>query len=151
MLDREGCDIKPLDPNLAKDRLRLLSYIWPDQTLRIENTKRAIDLACETGRTVLQEDALSFLERRLKPVEGAARVIYHSIMWQYLTDEDQANSEAMILAAGAKATPERPLAWLRAEPDAQKGSAAITLNLWPGSETRNLGRMDFHGRWIEWF
>ncbi len=150
VLDREGCDIKPLNPNSAEDRLRLLSYIWPDQTQRIENTKQAIDLACATGRTVLQEDALSFLTRRLEPVEGAARVIYHSIMWQYLSDEDQAAGEAMIFAAGAAATPDTPLAWLRAEPDAQKGSAAITLNLWPGGETRDLGRMDFHGRWIAW-
>ena len=150
VLDREGCDIKPLNPNNADDRLRLLSYIWPDQTLRIENTKRALDLARDTGRTVLQEDALSFLKRRLKPVKGAARVIYHSIMWQYLTDADQAEGEAMIFAAGADATPDTPLAWLRAEPDAQKGSAAITLNLWPSGETRDLGRMDFHGRWIAW-
>ncbi|OUS04308.1 hypothetical protein A9Q96_15280 [Rhodobacterales bacterium 52_120_T64] len=151
VLGREGCDIKPLNPNLADDRLRLFSYIWPDQTQRIENTKRAIELACATGRTVLQEDALSFLARRLEPVKGAARVIYHSIMWQYLSDEDQGKGQAMIFAAGAEATPDTPLAWLRAEPDAQKGSAAITLNLWPNGETRDLGRMDFHGRWIEWF
>lgn len=147
---REGCDIKPLNPSLAEHRLRLLSYIWPDQTQRINNTKCAIDLACATGRTVLQEDALSFLARRLEPVEGATRVIYHSIMWQYLSDEDQATGEEKIFAAGVGATPETPLAWLRAEPDAQKGSAAITLNLWPDGETRDLGRMDFHGRWIEW-
>jgi len=57
----------------------------------------------------------------------------------------------MIFAAGAEATPDTPLAWLRAEPDAKKGSAAITTNLWPNGETRDLGRMDFHGRWIEWF
>ncbi len=151
VLDREGCDIKPLNQNDAADRLRLLSYIWPDQTQRIENTKRAIDLACETGRVVLQEDALSFLARRLEPLNGATRVIYHSIMWQYLSDEDQAKGEAMIFAAGAAATPDTPLAWLRAEPDAKKGSAAITLNLWPGGEVRDLGRMDFHGRWIEWY
>lgn len=150
VLGREGCDIKPLDPNNADDRLRLLSYIWPDQTLRIENTKRAIDLACQTERTVLQEDALSFLARRLQPVAGAARVIYHSIMWQYLSAEDQATGEAMIFAAGAKATPDTPLAWLRAEPDNRGEGAAITLNLWPGGETRDLGRMDFHGRWIAW-
>lgn len=151
VLDREACDIKPLDPNNPDDRLRMLSYIWPDQTERIENTKRAIDLACETGLVVLQEDALEFLKRRLEPVAGAARVIYHSIMWQYLSDQAQAEGEALIFAAGESATSNTPLAWLRAEPDATKGSAAITLNLWPTGETRDLGRMDFHGRWIEWF
>lgn len=151
VLDREGCDVKPLNPNNADDRLRLLSYIWPDQAQRIENTKRAIDLACETGRTVSKEDALAFLKRRLKPVEGATRVIYHSIMWQYLSGDAQAEGEAMIAAAGAEATRNTPLAWLRAEPDNQGDGAAITLNLWPGGESRDLGRMDFHGRWIEWY
>ncbi len=151
VLDREASDIKPLDPNNPDDRLRMLSYIWPDQTERIENTRRAIDLACKTHRSVLQEDALAFLERRLEPVAQATRVIYHSIMWQYLSNEAQAEGEAMIHQAGVNATPDTPLAWLRAEPDAQRGSAAITLNLWPGGKMRDLGRMDFHGRWIEWY
>jgi len=150
VVGREACDLNPLDPCNPQDRLRLMSYIWPDQAARIENTNRAIDLACEAGHVVHKEDALAFLARRLKPVAGATRVIYHSIMWQYLTDEDQAKGEAMIAAAGAEATPDTPLAWLRAEADGQRGSAAITLNLWPGGETRDLGRMDFHGRWVQW-
>lgn len=150
VLGREGCDVQPLDPNSEDDTLRMLSYIWPDQTARIENTKRAIDMARASGRRVLKEDAISFIARRLAPVDGAVRVIYHSIMWQYLTDEDQAKGAALIAKAGAAATPGSPVAWLRAEPDDKPDGAAIILNLWPGGETRELGRMDFHGRWIKW-
>jgi len=146
---REGCDIQPLDPCNAKDRLRMLSYIWPDQIERIENTKRALDLACLTGHTIRQEDALTFLSRRLVKTEGVTRVIYHTIMWQYLSPEDQSEGTKMIEAAGHLATDTAPLAWLRAESDGLK-SAAVTLSLWPSGETRELGRMDFHGRWIRW-
>ena len=43
ILDRAGVDLNPLDP--VKDRLRLLSYIWPDQPDRLARTATALDLA----------------------------------------------------------------------------------------------------------
>ena len=147
---REGCDVSPLDPAKPEDQLRMMSYIWPDQPKRILNTQRALDLAAKSGRKVTKQDAISFLARRLQPVQGATHVIYHSIMWQYLSDEDQAKGEMMIAEAGATATANAPLAWLRAEPDATRGSAAITLNIWPCGKARDLGRREFHGRWIQW-
>lgn len=27
---------------------------------------------------------------------------------------------------------------------------ALTLTIWPGGTTLPLGRVDFHGRWIDW-
>lgn len=151
VLAREGCDIKPLAPCKADDRLRMMSYIWPDQALRIANTRQALDMACAAAHVVQREDALAFLTRRLAPVNGATRVIYHTIMWQYLPEADQAKGAAMIAAAGAKATETTPLAWVRAEADGRFDGAAITCTIWPGGEERELGRMDFHGRWVEWY
>jgi hypothetical protein len=26
----------------------------------------------------------------------------------------------------------------------------VTLRLWPGDKTLDLGRADFHGRWVDW-
>ena len=57
---------------------------------------------------------------------------------------------AALAGAGAAATPDTPLAWLRLEPDGIRGSAAILLTLWPGGETRALGRGDYHGRFADW-
>ncbi len=147
---REGCDINPLDPCNEADRLRLLSYIWPDQRQRIANTKHALTLACKAGHRVAQEDALAFLARRLAPVQGNTRVIYHSIMWQYLSPQERQTGADMIGDAGAQATPDAPLAWLRVEADKKPGGAGITLTLWPDGRERHLGRMDFHGRWVKW-
>lgn len=59
----------------------------------------------------------------------------------------------MIEAAGKRATPERPLAWLAMESDGDTTGgvgAAVTLRMWTGDITLMLGRADFHGRWIEW-
>jgi hypothetical protein len=36
------------------------------------------------------------------------------------------------------------------EADATPGSAALTVTLWPGGETRELARVDFHGRAVDW-
>ncbi len=56
----------------------------------------------------------------------------------------------MIKAAGAKATAQSPLAWFSMETDGGDRSAVLTLRLWPGDVTLDLGRADFHGRGIDW-
>src|SRR5436190_7641273 len=41
---RAGCDQNPLDPSLADDQLRLLSYVWPDQPDRLQRLRNAMVL-----------------------------------------------------------------------------------------------------------
>ncbi|MGG2473992.1 DUF2332 family protein, partial [Rhizobium sp. BR5] len=41
VVERAGCDLNPLDPLSVEDRLRLMSYIWADQTDRLERTAAA--------------------------------------------------------------------------------------------------------------
>ena len=57
----------------------------------------------------------------------------------------------MIEQAGEKATDEAPLAWLSMENDGSDNvGAALNLRLWPGDHRIDLGRADFHGRWVDW-
>lgn len=74
----------------------------------------------------------------------------HSISWQYFPGATQDRIAAAVALAGAQASAEAPLAWLRLEPDGEPGTAAIQLTLWPGGETRTLGRGDYHGRFADW-
>ncbi|MFN7103170.1 MAG: DUF2332 domain-containing protein [Pseudorhizobium sp.] len=149
--DRLGCDLNPLDPTLADDRLRLMSYVWADQRDRMERLAAALAIAAPAPPTVERADALSWLPRVLaRPAEGAVRVIYHSIAWQYLPPDDQAAGEAIIAEVGSRATPEAPLARLAMEADDKTDGAAISLQCWPGGERQELGRADFHGRWVKW-
>jgi hypothetical protein len=55
--DRTGVDLRPFDLERAGDRLRLLSYLWPDQSHRIAATETAISLAREAGVQVDAGDA----------------------------------------------------------------------------------------------
>ena len=93
-----------------------------------------------------------FVQRKFRGQEaGTARVLFHSIMWQYLPDTAKQAITSILLKAGATATPETPIAWLRMEPlDTRDPHATLSLTLWPGGETRHLARCDYHGRWIEW-
>jgi hypothetical protein len=149
--ERAGCDRAPPDLAREADRLRLLSFVWADQTARLARTAAAIDLARAAGVRVEPADAADWLAARLaEPRPGRAHVVYHSIVWQYLGPPTQARIEAALAAAGAQATREAPLAWLRLESDGNTPGAAITLTLWPDGETRPLGRADYHGAWIDW-
>lgn len=146
---RAGVDLNPLDP--ARDRLRLLAYLWPDQPDRIARTKAAADEAARHPRSVARCDAAEWLADRLEePRPGYLHLVFHTVAWQYFPPATQAACTASLAAAGACATPDAPLAHLAMEGDSTRGSAALTLTLWPGGETRSLGRADFHGRDIHW-
>ncbi|WP_313608435.1 DUF2332 domain-containing protein, partial [Rhizobium sp.] len=151
IIERAGCDLNPLDPSSTEDRLRLISYVWADQTDRLERTAASLRIAVEKGLHVEKADAIDWLKRRLATQHpGAAHVVYHSIAWQYLPDALKQTGETLIAEAGAHATPDAPLARLQMEADATPGGAAITLQIWPTGEKQEIGRADFHGRWVEW-
>lgn len=150
--NRAGCDLNPLNPANEDDALRLTSYIWADQQDRLERTRFALSIAASNRQTVDRADAVDWLEQRLQEIhEDQAHVIYHTIAWQYLPPQSKAKGEAMIAAAGKRATRTAPLARLQLEADEQKhNGAALTLQIWPSGEKHQIGRADFHGRWVEW-
>ena len=151
---RRGCDRNPLTPDNPDDRLRLLSYIWPDQPERLTRMRKALDFSAAHAPLVAAADAADWIEHELAvPAEpGTVRMVYHTIVWQYLPEPVKARITAAIETAGAAATPDTPLAWFRFESDQGAGGdgGLMDLRLWPGGETRMLGRADFHGRWVRW-
>lgn len=145
ILDRRGVDLNPLDPET--DRLRLLAYIWPDQSDRLTMTRTALDLAAQIRPQIDRADAADWLEPRLEiPTKGALHLIFHSVAWQYFPSGTRTRALSAMEAAGRHT----PIARLSMEADGQSPGAALSLTLWPGGETIPLGRADFHGRWIDW-
>lgn len=149
---RAGSDIRPIDCHDPAQRLRLRSYVWPDQQARLQRLDAAIGLAEETPFSVQQADAADFVDRQLsarKP--GTGLVLFHTIMWQYLPVATKARIEAALDTAGDAAGPDNPIARLAMEPvDTRDPHATLSLTVWPGGETRRLAHCDYHGRWIEW-
>ncbi|MDP5360668.1 MAG: DUF2332 family protein [Paracoccaceae bacterium] len=147
VVSRAGVDLNPLDPANADHALRLQAYLWPDQPERLSLTQAAIKAA---KTLVAQGDAVDWLKTRLDHQNGQLHLIYSTVAWQYFPDDKKAEGAAMIASAGARATAATPLAWFGMENDGGEHGAALTLRLWPGDLTLDLGRADFHGRWIEW-
>lgn len=146
--DRRGVDLNPLNSSNPDHALRLLAYLWPDQPHRADLTKAAI---AAQDAPVDRGDAIDWLEQRLQSIPaGHLHLIYHTIAWQYFPPEIAERGTSMIEAAGARATPENPLAWLAYESDGAPDGAALTLRIWPGNRNLALGRADFHGRWVHW-
>ena len=149
---RHGCDIAPVDVLQPDGRLRLQSYVWADQTARLERLDGALALARAHPFALEESDAAALVIQALanRP-KDTVFVLFHSIMWQYMP---RATKDAILTALadeGAKATAAAPIARLRMEPrDPNDDWATLSLTLWPGGETRRLAKCDFHGRWIEW-
>jgi len=79
---RRGCDISPVDLADPAARLRLRSYVWPDQSARVERINAAIALALREHVTVEKAGALEFIRDHVtKALPGVARTVFHSIMW----------------------------------------------------------------------
>jgi hypothetical protein len=147
---RRGCDPSPLDPASAEGRLTLLSYLWADQPARIERMRAAAALASATPATVERAGAAEWIEGQLaQPAAGVATVVFHSIVMQYLEEGERRDFAAAVAEAGARASPEAPLAWLRMEPEGDL--AGVRLTTWPGGEERHLARAGYHGTPVEVF
>ena len=148
VVDRAGCDAAPVDSGTEDGRLTLLSYVWPDQIHRIRLLRAALTVAAETPASVERAEAIAWTSGRWHPEAGAATVLFHSIVMQYLPDDRRAAFKQLVRQRGAEATPTAPLAWLRLEPAGHE--AALRLTLWPGGTDATLATCGFHGQNVRW-
>lgn len=151
--NRAACDLNPLDINDPAHVLQLKSYIWPDQPDRMARFEGAVALAREARTKVERADAAAWLQMMLpQRAKDAATVVYHSIFLQYPPREAREAIAAAIETAGASATREAPLVWLRLEPEAlfdgPRESPRVVLDTitWPGEVRRVLAYTDGHVR-----
>jgi hypothetical protein len=151
---RAGCDPSPLDPRREDDRLTLTSYVWADQVERFERLRGALEVAQRHPLAVEALSAGAFLSRELAtPMPGVATVVWHSIVRQYLGDEERAAVDRVLDDAGRRATPDAPLLRLSLEPEKLAHSTfrfLVELTGWPGGETRVLAECLGHGPPVVW-
>lgn len=148
-----GSDISPVNPLSEDGALTLTSYVWPDMTARLERLRGALEVARKVPADVRREDAVSFL-RNLELSEGHVTVVWHSLLWQYLSPEEQAAGDELLASLGARATPTAPLAHLCLEPMRRTPEGEpeflVVLQVWPGGVPRILGTADPHGLPAYW-
>ena len=150
-----GCDLAPLDPADGAARRRLEAFVWADQLPRLATLRRALDYAAAAPERVERASAAAWVARQLaaRP-EGAATVVYHSVVRQYFDPAEGAAFDAAIAAAGEAADTSRPVAWLRLEQSGPNRQMELRLRYWPGggagADDRPLALTHPHGAWVEW-
>lgn len=146
-----GVDIQPLDATDPAVAARLAGYIWADQPERQARLAAATTMLRDRPVDLAQGDAVDWLRDRLAEpqAEGVTRVLMHSVVWQYLGDARRAAITAMMTDAAARATADRPLAWVRMEPDRVLQRQELIIQSWPGhGEAQMLATAHAHGAWI---
>ena len=149
----KGCDVAPVDLTDPRQALRLKAYIWPEHTERFERLEAAIAAAKQRPPDLVRMNAADFVEAELaRPQdERTTRVLMHSIVWQYVPADQQERVTAAMEAAGARATPERPLAWIALEANRATHRHELVVRYWPGGDDPvQLAEAHPHGAWIEW-
>lgn len=147
--ERRGCDPAPIDPLSDEGRMRLRSFVWPDQVDRRARLDAAFDVAEHLPADVDRADGPTWVAERLaEPAPGLATVVVHSIVLQYLPRERRPEVGRILSAAGARATPDAPVAWLRMEPGGDV--AELRLTMWPEGSEELLATSGFHGPPVRW-
>ena len=148
--ERRGCDVAPIDPTTPEGERKLLSFVWPDQLHRFDRLRRAIEVSRAVPATVDTAEATKWVTEQLATARrGVCTVVFHSIVMQYLSPEQRQSFQDALHEAGARATPNAPLAWVRMEPT-RDGPAHVDLTWWPGGVESPLAECGYHGEWVRW-
>lgn len=147
--ERRGCDVAPIDLRDPAERVKLQSFVWPEQRDRMERLRAAIEVVAADPPLIERTPAGDFVERHVAPHPGVATVLFHSVVWWYVPEAERNRVTAAIESAAARATREAPLAWLRME-GARVEQAELRLRLWPGGEDVLLAAVHWHGAWVRW-
>ena len=153
IVSTKGCDVAPVDLTDPTQALRLKAYIWPEHTVRFERMAAAVAEAEKSPPDLVQMNAADFVEAELaRPQDpGTTRVLMHSIVWQYVPADQQERVTAAMMAAGAKATVDKPLAWVSVEANRVLHLHEMVVRHWPGDgEPTLLARTHPHGATIDW-
>lgn len=145
-----GCDIAPIDLADVEQARTLEAFVWADHVERLGQLRTAIAAArCDPPR-IMRRAAADWLAEQLDPsVQGVISIVFHSIMWWYLSEDERTRVTETIAAAGKRATRAAPVAWLRLEMFGTP-KAELRLTSWPGGLERTLARADPQGRWVTW-
>lgn len=148
--ERHGCDRNPLDINSAHDRLRLLSYVWPDQLDRIDRLHAAFAAARNVHVRIDRADLFAWIGERVEPVNGATTVVMHSVVAEHLSPQGRMQLEAQITGQAANARADAPFAWLRMEMNERRTWFETRYTLWPPGDDVLVAESDGHAQEIAW-
>jgi hypothetical protein len=153
IVERNGYDIAPIDVTGADGETTVLSYVWPDQTARLDRLRGAITVARKVPARLHRQTAADAVAG-LTLANGALTVLWHSITWQYLSADERAAIRDGVDALARQADSRSPFAHLTLEPARDGPGTPIKFLVracsWPGGEPQVLGECHPHGPPVNW-
>jgi hypothetical protein len=153
VVSRIGVDREPVDLGDPAEVERLTAFVWAGMAERMARIEGAIAIAAQYPPMVEQADLVKWLETDLaRPrASGVTRVIYHSIVFQYIPQAARDRVEQLLAEAGARASADRPLARLQMEMFEYGAPIEFRLQCWPGGDAHELLATSHpHGSKIRW-
>jgi hypothetical protein len=146
---RRGVDLSPIDLRRPQETLLLKSFVWADQTARLERLDHAVETLRSEPPVLERGDVVERLPELLAERQlGALTVVFATAVIGYLGKE----GHDRIVAALEEAGRQFPLAYLwtaRPRPG-EHGHWGIWARLLPDGEDLLLAHAGFHGQWLEW-
>jgi len=153
VVERHGYDIAPIDVGGTDGETTLLSYVWPDQGARLDRLRGAIAVAREVPARLERRTAADAVAG-LTPADGALTVLWHSIVWQYLGDDERRAVREGVSALAGRAGDRSPFAHLTMEPARDWSGSGfrflVRARRWPGGRLAVLGQCPPHGVPVTW-
>ncbi len=141
---RRGVDLNPVDVTTETGARLLQSFVWADQTERLERLRRAIDVLREDPPELISGDYVEELPALLADrVLDAQLIVFETASTQYLHGEQLEQLRAALSAAGE-------VVFLTTRTIRGREGYSLEAVRWPGGESRELEFFDFHGAWLEW-
>lgn len=153
----EGVDLSPLDVARPGDAERLQAYIWPGEQTRSQRLSAAIALARRHPPRIEQGSAGVWLASKLAAPQAAGerRVVFHSMVLQYLPAAERLSIDRLLAAAGSRAEPDRPLVRIGLEWNENRTAVEVRVTQWDSSPQSGRPRLAAHchpyAEWFEWF
>ena len=145
---RRGIDRSPIDVTRPDETLLLKSFVWADQTARLERLDRAVETLRPDPPILERGDIADRLAEVLAERQlGALTVVYATAVLSYLGDRQDE-----VVSALEDAGRQFPLVflWTGQPKKDEHGYWGLWARLWPEDEQLLLAHAPFHGQWLEW-
>jgi hypothetical protein len=144
---RRGIDLSPIDATTEHGARLLQSFVWADQTTRLDRLRRAIDVLREDPPELTRGDYVEALPSLLADrLPGTQLVVFQTASTMYL-EEEGLRQLANVLR---EASLDEPLTFLGTGRSPNDDGYGLELQRLPAGERTRLAVFDFHGEWLEW-
>jgi hypothetical protein len=144
---RRGVDLNPVDAATEHGARLLQSFVWADQSDRLERLRRAIDVVRDFPPQLERGDYVEALPRLLRDrVEGAQLVVFQTASTMYLERDGADRLRSALHDAGR----EEPLVFVTTGRAPDDDGFALEIERYPDGRSKRLAVFDFHGAWLDW-